>query len=213
MALGDYDNKVSAAGQIVNVKKDKISKIKRAHNKYSLSKPQSAKSVEPVSAEIIYGSGTVDIKTTGEVYGVQIKYSGNMNITSKHQKHTEMSIDNGGWIMVANNSTGKLLYFSFNGKPITGSEKLFTYRGNVKFTDVVVSGNSTQIRGILKKLETHKFKDLQTNFNKLNTKFYDLKDKGSARTTPKMFTGYESKPHNKNPKRLMKKNKNMGGSY
>ena len=36
MSLGDYDNKVSAACQIVSVKKDKISKIKRAHNKYSL---------------------------------------------------------------------------------------------------------------------------------------------------------------------------------
>ena len=189
-------------------------KIKLAHNKYSLTKRQSVIAVEPVSAKIIYGSGNVDIEASGDVYGIQMKYSGNMNITSKHKKASEMSLDSGGWIMLANNATGRLLYFSFNGKPINGISRLFTYRGNVTFSEIIVSGQSTQIRGLLKRATTDKFKDLDTAFNKVDVSFKNLRNNGKAKSTPKMFTGYETKSINQNPRRANKtKSKGMGGKY
>tara|TARA_Y100001937_G_C7130882_1_gene337322 strand:+ start:2177 stop:2842 length:666 start_codon:yes stop_codon:yes gene_type:complete len=190
--MAEYDAETAPnVSSLTKRKLTKKEKLSLKHNRYSLKQAQGRDFVEPVTAKVIYGNGIAEIETTGNVYGVQIKYSGKLRITSKHGNPNNINNGSGDWIMSANNNTGVLLYFSFGGQAITGKQTLFTYRGNVKFIDIVISGKNTQIKGFFAEQLTDKFKDIDTNFNKLNNTFKTLKNKGMKNLSSKMETGYE----------------------
>jgi hypothetical protein len=210
--MAEYD--AETAPNINTFTKRKLTKkqkIRANHNKYSLKQIQSRDFVEPVSAKVIHGNGVVDIEVTGSVYGIQMKYSGDLHITSKHGDPNNINNGSTDWIMAANNSTGTLLYFSFGGQAISGKNTLFTYRGNPKFTDIVISGKNTQIKGILSKRLTDVFGEINAPFNKINVSFKNLKDKGKVGLGTRKNTGYELKNNKSKRKKTLKKG--IGGSY
>ena len=206
-----------------NKKITKNEKRSIKHNKYSLNKEQSLFKVEPVSATITYGGGECDIDVNGDVYGIEIHYFGKLNITSRHLNHVDLNNNIGGWIMSANNETGKLIYFSFNSDPINGHQRLFEYKGDVQFNKIVVAGDETQIRGEIKKFTEDNFSSLNINFNKVDRKFRDINYTNKAKLTAKNFTGFEvakTKNINKKTKTNIRRNRrsgstgsSQGGSY
>ena len=187
-------NATQASSNELSVRKGKLTKKQKQkikHNRYSKNKNQSARNVEPVRALVTYGGGICEIETTGDVYGIEMHYRGNLHITSKHAKLYDLNRGIGGWVMAANNSTGKLIYLNYDGEPINASQELFRYKGNVSFHNIIVAGSETQIRGELKTFETDHFSSLNTTFNKLDRKFKVINYTNKARLTPKGFTGYE----------------------
>ena len=199
MAIVDPEEHISGqSGDKVKLtgKQKRAQKIKLNHNKYSSSKSPS-------------------VEVIGSVSGIQINYSGEMNITTNHSSYRDLSENAGGWIMCANNKTGKLIYFNYGGKPITESQRLFSYKGNPVFHSLVVAGGETQIRGEIEQFETDIFKILNTNFSKLDRKFRNINFTNRAKITPKSFTGYEVPKIKKKRKRSIKKiyKKNIGGGY
>ena len=73
-------------------------------------------------------SDEIVIKCSGGLAGIQVNYTGNIKIKSKHQR-----LGLPGWNLVASNDTGKILYFSTMSEPRNEGEfTMLSYVGEIE---------------------------------------------------------------------------------
>ena len=175
------------------------------YTKFSKAQASSRAMVDPIRCVIQYGAGDVSMKTAGEVMGIQINYQGDINILSSHDNFKKLKDGSGDWILLANNKTGVLLYFSMKGNSKSGTQQLFKYRGSFKIKSVIVTGQEVSYRATIKKYGTDHFRDISTKFNHLDTNFNDLRITGRAARTVNRGTNYEANYNQSIGKRMGKK--------
>ena len=181
----------------------KIKKIKK-FLRYSKRKQTSKNIVEPVKAIITYGGGVCELETQGRALGIQIEYIGNINIKTAYNKITDTYGENpkhNGWVLAANNETGKLLLYSMGGEPLYGKKTLFQYDGDFKITGSFVAGGNLVFDAQVKQFKKDFFNDIKHRFNDMDKKFDNLGLSGKSNRAKKKLTGYEVPDRNKKVKR------------